>query len=824
MRLFLLVLLAVVAIGAVTWFDYDDHSARSLDAPEVVDSTAKESSELDVPDVEREQERAVLADAVVEASDASVAVIDEPIHFKGRVVYEDQRPATGIEIKVRAYLGFRVTHTAPGWTDREASTNADGSFDIEFVPPTDANFFLSISPQRHVAVMWRRSEQELAGGLDIGTHVLEAAGTVRVRVVDGERRDAPGAWIATVFHPTEPRPDGRVNVVPDAAVDAATGYALIERVPLGLMGVRAATKNTPWLPEQEVEVLRDEIVDVEFVYVGPNPARQITLSTHFRPHELMQLDRSRVQLIGPGFEVRSLAECEGNAFIDLPGGLYRVTIDDPQFLPWSQDGIELGTYVRAKLTPSATMRLTVLAANQAVPLESYSVEVRFDDSMRYPNQYALLAEGKPIPENSEFAVPPQSLTLLVSANGYGTAEIPLVDLQPNEVRDVTAHLVRTVKLAGRVVMADGVTPVPQAIVHLHAPGTEPTPQQPGFVMSSTRKMAQPIQMLHAEDDGYFEMQVEPGSYALHGKLNEFIVGRVDPLVVPEGGLGDWVIVKLPGLGSLTGRLTGGDMRQVEGLFVDIAEVGSVPNSLFLEDKHLTRVDAGGEFHIDDLQPGTHDIYLLAPRIDVAVQPKFKIQTKPAQILIGQVQIEAGADKSMEFLCGDDWPGRFDIRVNTNDADGYVLQLECELRGAGESSVELAQDGTATLRGLLPGEYRASLRSIDGSWEVAIGDFDVAPGQVVEVTHDLELFASTVQFIDADSGEPLAKIQLVVDRSLGQGVIGTTDADGRIELELPPGDFTISTWNVEPTRSATLTWTAAGPIADRFEMRLPASEK
>lgn len=822
MRWFLLVLLAAVAIGAVTWFDFDDGPARSLVAPEDVDSVADDAGSLDAPAVDAEDDRAALIDEPQAEIAAAPTAIGGRAHIIGRVVHVDGSPAAAVELRLVATTPSVQRGDPDPLRKQETSTDSDGRFDFELDPLAWGRFQMNLDAIGYVATKWQWSSDELTEGTDIGTHVLLVSGSLLVRVVEEGGQSPAGNWQAWANEKLRSADRSLGHNLVMAPLDPSTGSVQLDGLLPGEVIVSVGNGVAGWLPWRDVTIVANETTDVEFVYDGPNLERRIMLRTSMGPHRLVELDRSRVKLIGPGSLVRSLDEIEGDSFDDLPDGLYSARIDDPQFLPWSQDGIELGTRVRIPLTPSATIRLVVRTADNTEPLEEYALEIRVEDTNTRPNTYALLAAGKPVPENGEFALIPRPCTLLVSAEGYGAAEIPLLDLQPNELREVTAQLVRTVKLAGRVVMADGITPVPRAIVHLHLPGAEPTPHRPGFKTVSSRHPVEPIRMLHADGGGYFELQVVPGSYALHGKLNEFIVGRVDPLVVPEQGLDDWVIVRLPELGSLTGRLVGGDTQRVEGLYVDIAEVGGMPNSTFLEEEHLSVVSATGSFRIDNLQPGAHDLYLLGPTFDIEMRPGFRTRTRGARTLIGQVRIESGANTDADFALGDRWPARIDFRarVNGEPAHGYVLQLDSDDGQAGIPSIALDDDGAATLRGLAPGAYRASLRSIEGAWESPIGDHDLAPGQVLELTHDFALFASRVQLIDDESGEPIVNTSVVTERIHGRGVIGKTDAEGWLDLNLPPGGYELSTWQVEPLRTATLTWTAAGPSTERLQMTTP----
>lgn len=77
----------------------------------------------------------------------------------------------------------------------------------------------------------------------------------------------------------------------------------------------------------------------------------------------------------------------------------------------------------------------------------------------------------------------------------------------------------------------------------------------------------------------------------------------------------------------------------------------------------------------------------------------------------------------------------------------------------------------------------------------------------------------VQFVNAANGAPLAENDVVQIGDLGSSQVGSyvTDADGRVDLALPPGIYMVTARDErlhrvvdDPTRWAKLEWDASGP--------------
>jgi hypothetical protein len=129
-------------------------------------------------------------------------------------------------------------------------------------------------------------------------------------------------------------------------------------------------------------------------------------------------------------------------FADLEPGSYTVTIDDPHFLPFKQEGVQPGKPVTAKLVGAASARLNVVDAATNAPVAHCALRLRFESVNFRPNEFEVFDAKQGLPEGGLVAgLIPGDQTLIVLAQGYAPCEVHVADLAAGEPRALTAKLV-----------------------------------------------------------------------------------------------------------------------------------------------------------------------------------------------------------------------------------------------------------------------------------------------------------------------------------------------------------------------------------------------
>lgn len=359
---------------------------------------------------------------------------DDTIAIRGSVLLPDGAPAVGARVQ-------RVRMDANGDLESvEDRTDADGRYRHAASASESRSIVLYVSHPGYATMRFAHPAE--ARDLDVEPLRLSPAGVVVVQLVDSEGGVPPGEWSAWLDSP-DADDDAPVRAAPrPRAVSPEDGIARFEDVLPGTWNVKARTDSTGWVrPDAPAEVRAGETTTVEILKDGPDTSRAIWVQVRTRPHPYRHRPApDAFRLVGPDGAERTLApDLEETRFIELPPGTYTATIDDPRFERWSMTDVALGGSVVADLVASAGARLTVVDAADGTPIDDYRVRVRLDDEA---DAYTLLDADDDRPSDGVLRVLPQGQTLLVSADGFTDAEVPLAGLQPGDVRDVSAALER----------------------------------------------------------------------------------------------------------------------------------------------------------------------------------------------------------------------------------------------------------------------------------------------------------------------------------------------------------------------------------------------
>lgn len=816
-----LLALAIALLAALVIYMYvqvDDDTPAVDVAPTRVDA----SDDAEGPDLTSDPLQGVVAPPPSVAHDARTDALatSGPFTISGSVLLPGGAPAVGARVRCWSFQAGSPP------SEREQRTDADGRFAFPFAPGADSSLLLKVSHDGYAVLQSTHPAEER--DLVAGPYRLSVAGVVVVRLVDAEGGVPPGEWTVSLWSEDRSR-DEVVRPAPgQRPASPADGSARIDGLLPGTWRAMAATKTSGWVRATDpVEVRAGETASVEIRYDGPDASRTVWVRAHTRPHPSRHRPSlESYRLIGPGSEERTLpADADEARFVALPPGTYTAVIDDPRYERWSQPGVAPGESVSARLVATAGARLTVVDASDGAAVDAFRVDVRVEDDTDFANEYTLHEADDELPDNGVLRVLPMDQTLLVSAEGFGVTEVPLIGLQPHEVRDVTAELARTVKVQGRVVRADGTTPAPGAIVHLHEADAPATPHEPGLERWSSSRIPTPIQMVRADEVGYFELEAPAGTYALHARLNRASTARIDPFVVQEGGADDWVVVRLPGMGTLHGRLVGGDPSSVAGMTIDVYSPHSSASLVDPLGGGFPEVDAAGRFMIEDLPEGDFDLLLQAPPNAYDTGGGMRMSFARRRIELGRVTIPAGETTELDFDLADEWPATMNVRAAVDGAavPGLAVFLTEPGSSRASSATDLDEAGRAVLRGAASGDHDVVIVSFQGPWQAVVGRRRLGPGAAVHVDANVRLARGLVRVIDDATGDPLANTRLQLRMVPMTKTIGTTDGAGNLDLTLPAGTFDFVTvadlHDPRPLRG-TLDWTDVGPASDELRMRAP----
>lgn len=818
----------------------------SLPISQVPMEEAKSESLLVPPGVEEiqvvesdtsEERRALDAAVVVPGRDPVLA------ELKGRIVLPDGAPAAGADLFVRGWGANQDRENLYGtplhWEDLASETREDGSFSIAFDPPRAFQFTLDAALPDYSEVSWRWGEILPGEVKDLGTIVLQCGGTIVARIVDGSGDALTKGWSVYADGALSYAGDGRDQTRVIAHVPRSDGSFVLENLPPGRVRLNAHSTMANWIEGPTVIVESGREVATEIRYEGPDNSRRITVITFSRPFYPINVEGPTIHLSGPEIESRTAEHIQGSSqsysFDDVPPGEYRVEIQDPRFLPWSQDGVRPGMSVKAHLKGSCVLVLEVVDASTREAISDYSPLLRFRNVTFSPREFPLLEEGASPPKDGVFeAIVPGDFTLVVKSQGRGTTEVEIDMLAPGERRMVRVELGRGGEIQGFLTRAEGEA-VPQSEVSL-TPHTDWS--EAGDESGDPFELLQEVEarklVAMTDADGRFVLAgIAPGLYDLSAGSAPF---EAKDIVEVRSGVTTDVALSFPPSCFLAGEVLGPSGASYEGLRVSLnAAIDELDTrSLFVRlTPPIADLDSDGRFRLGPAAPGAYEVFLRLPDLVLG-----HMNQPGDQRALGSVQLAPGENTGVVFDAQAFFPGTLEIRVtfDSKPLAGVIVEMHPSTNqySAGNGCF-LGAEGTAVLR-VMAGTYTVLVADPDGQWiAVPPGTLTVSPGALVPCELAITFHLGTLKILDASTGEPLADRPILLFPKL-PGVEGflpirmislQTDGAGDLTAQLPPGTYRVADGADllvllgKPEPPPEIVWTASGPVPAEIAIEIAA---
>ena len=769
-------------------------------APAALEAPPKEEPRVEAA---AQAERAPVAAPQAEKTEPKLA------ELRGRFVLEGGAPAAGAAISLQGAIGNSERVMQFGkpkdWKDLSAKCDDDGRFVLRFDPPRAYQFFLESSYPGCVRAKWRWGEIEPASLKDLGETVLPRGGAVAGRVLDAQGNPMHESWSVSADARAISSGDGSDSSRAMAQVDLATGQYRMDGLPPGSVQLSAYSQLTNQIDGPKVEVRAGETVEADIKYTGPDNSRRIVVSTSTRPFYGFGHDVAEAVLSAPGQEPRKATKQPHSAssygFDDLAPGSYSVSIDDPRFKPWRQDGVQPGQRVTAKLVGASSASLAVIDAATHTPVAHWALRVRFEHVNFSPNQYEVFGKDTEPPAGGliEGLIPGADQTLIVVAEGYAPCELHVEGLKAGEVRPLTAELRKGATLLVRVLQSDGQTPIAGQKVTLDPFVSDEEAQHTSF-----RFLHPPTQReaTSAADGNASFAMVAAGNYTLRAAVTPLLVAEIKGCEIAIEDTQKAVDLVLPPNAWLVGRVLGLEPEAAEGCTISALRTDLTEHERSLlrievmnvEGRRSNGIAADGSFRAGPFRAGKSQVSLQFPEVKVA-GPGGGWSQAGTELALGELEIPTSGELRRDFDLHDKLPGRVEASVSVNGVPAANARVDVssidQVPRNGVISLDASGHGTSSPIPAGPVRFDIFAGDQDWSWTPP-GAWTIASGQTLRVQWDVALAAGTLQLVEEATGLPLAERQVSISAEDAKGMVSwvmrDTDKQGKFEVKLVPAAY------------------------------------
>lgn len=457
-------------------------------------------------------------------------------------------------------------------------------------------------------------------------------------------------------------------------------------------------------------------------------------------------------------------------------GVWSLRITAPGFAPHTVAGLKLeesgaldaGEIV---LAPGAVLRGRVSTkAGEPIPFATGRLMKEFAPL----SEFTAEADGTFVTED---LAPGEAVTLIVSADGFGTAEKGGLT-PPMEELEIVLPL--SSRISGRVVDRDTRRPVTEFALNVSRD------REGGIGGRMTRMVEEGGEVSFSSDEGIFLLEdVNPGKVAIGATASGYRPSTVRDLTVPEGEDLEDVVITLERGGSVSGTVQDDRGRPLPGVAVDKKEAASPGFRMQIGSDDATTTDGEGSFFLDGLEVPegggritltfTHPDYQPAERdVDMARAVEgLRVTLTRGGELVGIVLHESDGSPVRGAV----------VRASAVGGDLF----------SGSSTATTGPDGSFVLDGVAPGRYQ--VRAEAPGFSPAVQDNVVIEAGGSPAPLELRMGGGVVLTGSILGARPEEMAQMTV-RAIGGtgGGFGTTapvDSEGRFEMRgLTPGTMTL----------------------------------
>jgi len=314
-----------------------------------------------------------------------------------------------------------------------------------------------------------------------------------------------------------------------------------------------------------------------------------------------------------------------------------------------------------------------------------------------------------------------------------------------------------------------------------------------------------------------------------------------------------VTIQLPGTRSVSGRVEGLPPEVLER----IALVARADGLEALDERGNAqggglRLDSTGTFVFEELSFATCELHIVYPQVELDHQVasgwsrgvRWLTQAPIGSIGLGNTPLH---DVILDASMARPATVHFEVRVNGEPAPECAVvglrQDFAQTNRHGKFVLPIGPSGTFSHEWVAPGLWIFGANSPRGPWlQTEPVARVVEPGDEIHVVIDVSPVTGTVQFVDPE-GQPLAETELAFainvratgldhtrvanSGALDALVTRTTDADGRLALELLPGEVLVRVrppgvflFGFHGVTGTTLEWSFDGPVTDTLTLEIP----
>jgi protocatechuate 3,4-dioxygenase beta subunit len=526
----------------------------------------------------------------------------------GRVVSEPETPVAQAELLLeRELTGWELP--PPG---RTARTGSDGRFrfaDLE----AGARYRLRAQHPDWAPALRRGIRIEWGRGTRLPDLDLSAGGSVEVRVESADGQAIAGAIVEALAgdFASGPARRGAEPEVLRSAVTGNEGRARLERLPPGLIGLRARARGFQAETRDTISV--QDLKATEGIELRLRPGAAIAGTV--RDPEGKPIEGARVAVsaeanrpeMSPGTRWRwvpATTDAEGRYRLDgVPGGELTVDVRAPGFQRNRRPRVIGGSEgVDFALARRASISGTVVDAATGARVEEFTARIPVG-SWGDPPPWEFRKTGA-----GAFTLTgglERQVEVRVEAPGYAPWRSEGVQVPDGGgTVEVQARMLRGAAVRGSAVKASTLEPVTQGTVLLLA-GQEPRPEnpaQPQFFWGNWM-VREPLQRAALGPDGAWRFErVASGWYEVLVRAPGFAPARKKALRLDEGGALDGIEVQLSAGGTLRGRVT-----WLDGTPAAAAVVLIVGNQGGPDSAESATTDDDGRYASEHLTPGSWNV-------------------------------------------------------------------------------------------------------------------------------------------------------------------------------------------------------------------------